>query len=141
MISPGRDKVQRVMHKKFKVFLNHSQSVNGAVNLLLACNFVSENSSNLFTLTMKIFHFYTAVILLTLTGCRKEVLQHPEPTLDKEAFHNRPMGGSAAELLSDRTYKALDVEIQYVTGFRPADLTLDHLGTFLETYLNKPRGI
>lgn len=109
--------------------------------MLLACNFISENSSNPFTLTMKIFHLYTAVILLTLTSCRKEVLEHPEPTFDREAFHNRPMGGSAAELLSDRTYKALDVEIQYVTGFRPADLTLDHLGTFLETYLNKPRGI
>ncbi|HKH63517.1 MAG TPA: hypothetical protein VKA49_21920 [Flavitalea sp.] len=90
---------------------------------------------------MKITLFYTAIILLTVTSCRKELPLEPKVTFDRDAFHHRAMGSSASELLSDRTYKALDVEIQYVAGFKPQDLTLSHLGSFLETYLNKPGGI
>ena len=90
---------------------------------------------------MKILHFYAALILFTLTSCRKDVPFKKHVTVNKEAFHSRTMGSSASELLNDKNYKALDVEIQYMAGFKPQERTLDHLYTFLETYLNKPRGI
>ena len=90
---------------------------------------------------MTISHFYAASILFILTSCRKDVPFQKDVTVNKEAFHSRTMGSSASELLNDRNYKALDVEIQYMSGFKPRERTLHHLHTFLETYLNKPRGI
>lgn len=90
---------------------------------------------------MKITYFLAAFILLTFTSCRKTLLVESEITINTEAFHNRAMGASAAELLDDSIYKTLIVEIQYVAGFKPENVTVDHLSSFLETYLNKPRGI
>lgn len=76
-----------------------------------------------------------------LIGCRKTVMIREEVTINTDSFHNRPMGASSRELLADRYYKSLTVEIQYMAGFKPAPKTLDYLRKFLQTYLNKPKGI
>ena len=83
----------------------------------------------------------TVLITVTLVGCRKNLPFDDKALINTEAFHTRTMGSSAAELLSDSIYKSLVVEIQYVAGFKPEQVTINHLGSFLETYLNKPRGI
>jgi predicted Zn-dependent protease len=90
---------------------------------------------------MKITYYLAAFIFLTLTSCRKTLLVDSNVVIDTEAFHSRPMGSSASELLADSIYKALVVEVQYVAGFKPEDVTINHLSSFLETYLNKPKGI
>lgn len=77
----------------------------------------------------------------TLFSCRKTLLIKEVQTFDTEAFHNRAMGASARELLDDRNYKSLTVEIQYMAGSKPEPMTLDYLRKFLQTYLNKPEGI
>ena len=90
---------------------------------------------------MKIKIFFAAFVVLALAGCRKTLLVNSNVVINTEAFHNRSMGSSASELLADSIFKALVVEIQYVAAFKPDDATVNHLRTFLETYLNKPKGV
>jgi predicted Zn-dependent protease len=90
---------------------------------------------------MKIILFLITVMTIMLSGCKKALLVKEERTVDTESFHNRGMGASSRELLDDRDYKSLIVEIQYMPGFKPDPKTLDYLRKFLQTYLNKPKGI
>lgn len=90
---------------------------------------------------MKIFYVVLASLCFTLLSCRKElhIVRHDE--VNPMAFHNRIIGSSASELLDDQQFRSLIIEIQYLKGFRPNNGTIDHLKTFLETYINKPGGI
>lgn len=90
---------------------------------------------------MNIRYLWTAILFITFMGCRKALpVVQPKP-FHKETFHKRAMGSSAQELLSDQVYKSLVVEIDYMKGYKPRQRTLDNLRNFLETYLNKPKGI
>lgn len=91
--------------------------------------------------TMKISYLWTALFILTSLNCRKTIPVSEIVVLNTEAFHNRSIGASAAELLDDNIYKSLEVEIQFSKGFRPEPATLEYLRSFLKTYLNKPWGI
>jgi predicted Zn-dependent protease len=90
---------------------------------------------------MKICYFLSALAIVTLVSCRKSLLVDNTSIVNAETFHSRTMGTSASELLGDSIYKSLVVEIQYVTGYKPGPKTVNHLRNFLETYLNKPKGI
>lgn len=90
---------------------------------------------------MKIWNLLIVVSLVVTVGCRKGVAVRQPTPFHKESFHKRSMGSSAQELLSDQVYKSLVVEIDYMKGYRPRQRTLDNLRNFLETYLNKPKGI
>jgi hypothetical protein len=90
---------------------------------------------------MNISYIWTALLILTLVNCRKSLPIYEQPVIDTEAFHNRRIGESSSELLSDSIYKSLMVEIQYVEGYKPDVGTLEYLQTFLYTYLKKPNGI
>ncbi|MBC7828258.1 MAG: hypothetical protein H7122_10975 [Chitinophagaceae bacterium] len=90
---------------------------------------------------MKNSYFWAALFILTLVNCRKTLSVNDRPMIDTEAFHNRNMGVSAAELLDDNIYRFLFVEIQFIAACKPEQATLDYLKSFLETYLNKPKGI
>lgn len=46
-------------------------------------------------------------------------------------------GASALDFLTDDDFDHLTVEIQYMSGYRPTDVALDNLQTFLEQRLNK----
>lgn len=71
--------------------------------------------------------------LLIFTACKKDTLpgQNDYKTL----------GTSAKDLLTSSTFSALKIEINYMPGYQPDQLSLDKLKTFLEKYLNKPGGI
>jgi hypothetical protein len=77
--------------------------------------------------------------LLTFLSCKKteEVISD----LDPNSLHNRSVGSSANELLSDAKFKSLKVEVQYMTGFAPDAGALNHLQAFLTSRLNKPNGV
>lgn len=75
---------------------------------------------------------------LLSAGCKTSVL---DDITGPEAFHNRAVGASANELLSDDKYKSLKIEIQYMTGFAPDPAALNHLQNFLSVYIKKPNGI
>ena len=90
---------------------------------------------------MKILYLFISTTLFSLLSCRKELHSMKQEGIDPRVFHNRSIGSSASELLDDKTFKFLMVEIQYVQGFKPNAGTIDHLKTFLDTYINKPGGI
>lgn len=90
---------------------------------------------------MKNAFWLIAILMSTLLSCKKTLVVREKSVIDAEAFHNRSMGASARELLDDREYKSLTVEVQYMSGFKPDPSTLDYLRKFLQTYLNKPEGI
>ena len=90
---------------------------------------------------MKILYYWTAFIILALTSCRKTLHITNNNPFDAQAFHNRSIGASAHELLNGDVYKSIVVELQFMKGFKPKKSTLDQLRIFLETYLNKPKGI
>lgn len=71
--------------------------------------------------------FISLCALLLLIECKKD---NPD---NKDLFTHY--------LLSADRYDKLNVEIQYMAGFKPTTQTLDNLKAFLEQRLNKPGGI
>lgn len=55
--------------------------------------------------------------------------------------HNRAVGASANNLLSNNLYNSLLIEIQYMPGYAPDSQAIDHLRNFLSTFLRKEGGI
>lgn len=83
--------------------------------------------------------FALALLGFLFSGCEKtkEIID----AIDPNSLHNRSVGSSANELLSNSKYKALLVEIQYMPGFAPDAGAVSHLQNFLSTHLNKPDGV
>lgn len=90
---------------------------------------------------MNIIFYWTAIVTLVIFSFTKSVVTEEEKIVDAKAFHNRNLGASARELLSDEIYKSLAVEIQYMTGYKPKEETVNQLSVFLNQYLNKSKGI
>ncbi len=90
---------------------------------------------------MNIIFYWTAILTLVIFSFTKSVVTEEKKTVDAKAYHNRNLGASARELLSDEVYKSLTVEIQYMKGFKPKAETVNQLTVFLNQYLNKPKGI
>lgn len=83
---------------------------------------------------------YIFTILIIATGCVK-VIAGEEEQIDISGLHNRRIGLSAQDMLSDQQYTSLRVEIQYMEGFEPDQEALYNLRIFLWKYLNKRDGI
>ena len=81
------------------------------------------------------------LILLIFTGCVKSNAINGRIGGMAAAFEGRPVGASVNELLSDKEFKSLTVEIQYMPGYKPQQETVYNLTRFLNSYLNKPGGI
>ncbi len=72
------------------------------------------------------------ILFLGLTACSTDEERAPD---------DLPLGVSARSFLSDEEFTSLTVEVAYVTGYQPAESSLNSVRAFLETYLNKPAGI
>jgi len=88
---------------------------------------------------MKTKAFIAALLLFSITACKKESTFTNNPNADD--LHNKAVGFSANQLLSSGTYKSLKIEVQYMTGYAPDAAALNHLQSILSAYLNKPSGI
>ncbi|WP_228445536.1 M12 family metallo-peptidase [Chryseobacterium nakagawai] len=55
--------------------------------------------------------------------------------------HTRSVGASANDLLSNNKYNSLSIEIQYMPGYPPDSQAVEHLKSFLSSYLRKDNGI
>lgn len=84
-------------------------------------------------------YFLFFVLLLIFIGCSKDD-DNNQPVIDKSA-NLKALGFSANELVSDEKFTSLKIEVVYVTGFQPTQITLDNLKTFLENRTFKPDGI
>ena len=78
-------------------------------------------------------NYLRIIILLTIfsfaLGCQKDDSHTPS------AGYIKP-----DDFLSDKKYKTLIVEINYVQGYMPTEEAVDNMVTFLSERLNKPRG-
>ena len=78
-----------------------------------------------------VFHLFILLFFMTLPflqSCKK----------DTSVF---PPAGAPNNYLSDKDYKKLIIEIQYVQGYQPTAQTITNLTNFLLARLNKPGGI
>ncbi|MEX0361130.1 MAG: membrane metalloprotease [Allomuricauda sp.] len=67
--------------------------------------------------------------------------ENGDPVTVDISANRKSTGESANELLSDKDFDKLTIEIIYVEGLAPSEDSLDNLKTFLEGLLNKPFGI
>lgn len=88
----------------------------------------------------KILLFSLLFLAVSFSGLKSIGGEH-ENLAAREAFHNRPIGASARELLSGAQFTSLVVELQYMPGFAPDTGTVSTLRAFLSEHLNKPGGI
>ena len=65
-----------------------------------------------------------------------------DETPDPDSYsHKVGVGLSAQDLISEKQYKYLIVEMQFMPGQRPTDRAIADFKTFLEETVDKPRGI
>jgi hypothetical protein len=81
--------------------------------------------------------FLFAFLLLSFS-CKKE---SDSPGELADDYSNRSVGASAADLLRGTNATALQIEIQYMSGFAPDANAVEHLQSMVTTILNKPGGI
>jgi hypothetical protein len=60
---------------------------------------------------------------------------------DTEVLDYRTLGSSANDILSSSKYQTLELEISYMQAYPLSDAVVNHLTSYLQTYLNKPGGI
>lgn len=80
----------------------------------------------------KIYFLFLIAGGLLWWGCDKNSLP---------AANNGSVGAAANDLLSDNTYKRLEIEIHHMPGFALSGQSVNNLQDFLATYLRKPGGI
>lgn len=79
------------------------------------------------------------LILIIIGACNHDTDEFDNNTSNYN--HSRSVGASGNDLLSSTRYKSLLIEIQYMPGYKPDPQAIDHLKSFLETFLNKNEGI
>lgn len=79
------------------------------------------------------------IFALSFLSCNKT--KEIRDGIDPNSLHNRSVGSSANELLSNNKFKSLKIEVQYMPGFAPDAAALNHLQTFLGSHVNKSNGI
>ncbi|MES2616784.1 MAG: M12 family metallo-peptidase [Bacteroidota bacterium] len=72
------------------------------------------------------------VLVLLFSTCKK----------DKDATgNNSTVGESANMILSSTVFDQLDIQIQYMPGYRPDDASVANLVNMVKAYCNKPAGV
>ena len=78
-------------------------------------------------------------ITIFFFGCSKTDSNNPGN--GSSYAHDKNVGASANDLLSNSKYTSIKIEIQYFAGFEPDAAAIDHLVNFLNNRLNKSGGI
>lgn len=85
---------------------------------------------------MRIFNFWLLIfVVFASTACKKDSKRRIEK------FHRQEVGSSANNILSNKDYKSLTVEIVYMTGYRPTDEAVNNLKSMISQFCNKPDGV
>ncbi|MBO6522950.1 MAG: hypothetical protein JJ971_03925 [Balneolaceae bacterium] len=89
---------------------------------------------------MKSFSLLFLSTILFLGACTES--SGPDDDNPGQNFsHTLSTGASANDFLSSDNFTTLNIEIDYVEGFRPSQSAIDNLEAFLEQRLNKPGGV
>ncbi len=85
--------------------------------------------------------YILTLLLWVAVGCKKDksaFVNNPDPS---GYNHERGVGASANDLLSNGRYTSLQIEIMYMPGFAPDASAITHLQNFLAAVVRKPGGI
>lgn len=77
--------------------------------------------------------FLSILIFIFFGACKKDL-----EIGDKDY---KTLGSSAKQLLVASPYKLLQVQLNYMPGFKPDSVSLNRLVSFLDNIINKPHGI
>ena len=83
-------------------------------------------------MNLKPLVFVVLIFSLVGSSCQKE---------DMPVYDYRKLGSSGHDILSDQNYKALEIQINYMPGYAPADTVLNHFKNYLTQLVKKPVGI
>jgi hypothetical protein len=74
-------------------------------------------------------------------GCDKSDSDYTNNPDIPDHLHNRQVGASANEILSDAGYTSIKIEIQYMPGYAPDAAAVAHAQSFLSGLVNKQDGV
>lgn len=89
----------------------------------------------------KIISLLTISLFLSMASCSKEDDSSANPTAVNHNTNKQPTGSSANDLLSDKKFKSMVIEVVYVEGFEPSATSINNLVDFLTARTYKPSGI
>jgi predicted Zn-dependent protease len=81
------------------------------------------------------------LLILVLPQCENLINNDNEQQEPVAYNHQKAPGSSAHDLLSDSAFTAVQVEVDYMPGYRPTDDAITQLNNFLEQRLKKPSGV
>ncbi len=76
------------------------------------------------------------IILLTLNGCKDAASK-----LSPSGSNGKQVGASAHDLLSNNKFHKINIEVSYMSGFRPTDAGIEGLKNFVLQHTNKGNGV
>jgi hypothetical protein len=86
------------------------------------------------------FSLLIFILLLSVGACSKDDGTENSAALNTIA-NRQQTGSSANDLLSDKKFKSMVIEVVYVTGFEPSTTAINNFVTFLTARTYKPNGI
>jgi hypothetical protein len=86
------------------------------------------------------FSLLILILLLSVGACSKDDSTDNSAALNTIA-NRQQTGSSANDLLSDKKFKSMVIEVVYVTGFEPSTTAINNFVNFLTERTYKPNGI
>lgn len=90
---------------------------------------------------MKKINLLSLGVLLFFFSCAKDENESAAPAVIDIAANKQVTGSAANDLLSDRKFKSLVIEVVYVNGFEPSAAAINNFVTFIRARTFKPAGI
>ena len=81
------------------------------------------------------------VLFLSVASCSKEDDPLANPVAINPNTNKQQTGSSANDLLSDKKFKSMVIEVVYVAGFEPSTTAINNFVNFLTARTYKPNGI
>jgi predicted Zn-dependent protease len=77
----------------------------------------------------------------TVSCSNGDALNNSSGTANTVSMNQQTLGSSSKDLLSDKKFTSMVIEVAYVTGFEPTQTAIDNFVSFLEARTFKPNGI
>ena len=89
----------------------------------------------------KVLTLLTIGLFLSVTSCSKEDDPIDNSVAVNPITNKQQTGSSSNDLLSDKKFKSMVIEVVYVTGFEPSNAAINNFVSFLTARTYKPNGI
>ena len=89
----------------------------------------------------KVLTLLTIGLFLSVTSCSKEDDPIDNSVAVNPITNKQQTGSSSNDLLSDKKFKSMVIEIVYVAGFEPSSTAINNFVNFLTARTYKPNGI